>query len=474
MIKTEHKTYTSYPSLLIPVSCCGSTKNQQRKDKKTRKAIKKIRYELEYFLSDAFIPMVADQTAIQIYYGGAGGGKSVSVALRTIIDMLAGKRNFLIVRKVHGTLKDSFYAEMKKAARALGVSRFFRFTVSPLEITCKLNGRKAIFRGMDDHEKVKSVTVDDGIITDVIIEEATELSEEDFDLLDTRLRGLCDVSKRITILFNPIYQEHWLYKKFFAGRFPDHAVLCTYTDPFDFIDPTGDKPVVVKGEKGVVIHKSTHWDNKFLMPEDHAKYESYKLTNTYMYDVYTCGNWGVLGDIIFDRYQIRDLTKVAKTAITFEYGMDLGWNPDPYSFIVCALRGEFIYIFKEKGGIQRTSREIKREITPMLGDNVCFCESADGRTYGELEALGMGTNLTKVTKWPDNNSHAIQYCQNYEIIIDYRCVEFIHEIKTYAWQKDKEGKSIRKPVDSNDHYIQAMFYALNRQINSYRKTYIGR
>jgi phage terminase large subunit len=462
MIREGHKKIVSFPILTIPLTF---------RDGKPKTALK---IDTKKHFSDAFVPLLVDQTAVQIYYGGAGGGKSVSIARRTILDLMKGERNFLVVRKVHGTLKDSFYAELKKAAGALGVKKYFKFTKSPLEIVCWKTGRRVLFRGMDDHEKVKSVTVEDGIITDVIIEEATELTEADYDLLDTRLRGLCDVSKRITLLFNPIHQEHWLYKKFFAGRFPDHAVLCKYDFEYKYIDYSGDDPVEIAGKKSVVIHKSTHWDNRFLMAEDHSKYESYKETNSYMYNVYTCGNWGVLGDLIFTNYKVRDLTKVSRTSLTFEYGMDLGWNPDPYSFIVCAIRGKYIYIFREKGGTLKTSREIKKDITPILKDNVCYCESADGRTFGELEALGLGDNLTKVAKWPDNNSHSIQFCQNYEIIIDYRCIEFISEIKSYAWQKDKNGISIRKPVDKNDHYIQAMFYALNRQINSYKETFIGR
>ncbi|MEA1998024.1 MAG: PBSX family phage terminase large subunit [Euryarchaeota archaeon] len=462
MIREQFKTVENYPIITIPLTFVND---------RVRTA---LQIDTQKHFSDAFIPLLVDQTAIQIYYGGAGGGKSVSIARRTILDMMAGKRNFLIVRKVHGTLKDSFYAELKKATVALGLHSYFKFTVSPLEITCKRTGRKAVFRGMDDHEKVKSVTVDDGIITDVIVEEATELSEQDYDLLDTRLRGACEVSKRITLLFNPIHQEHWLFKRFFAGKFPDNAVVAKYEIEYKYVDYSLDSPAEITGTQEVVIHKSTHWENNFLMNEDHSKYESFKYTNQYLYDVYTCGNWGVLGDLIFTNYAIRDLTKVAKSALTFEYGMDLGWSPDPYSFVVCAIRGSKIYIFREQGGTLKTSREIKKEITPLLKDNVCYCESADGRTFGELEALGMGENLTKVAKWPDNNSHSIQFCQNYEIIIDYRCVEFISEIKSYAWQKDKNGVSIRKPVDKNDHYIQAMFYALNTKINSYRETYIGR
>ena len=464
MILTSHSKYKKYPVLSIPLSYIG-----KRKRKRT-----KYVFDTGKFFSDAFIPAITDLTAIQIYFGGAGSGKSVSIARRTILDMLAGKRNFLIVRKVYGTLKDSFFSELKKAASELGVSSYFKFKKSPLEITCKINGTMTVFRGMDDHEKVKSITVETGIITDVIIEEATELLEDDYDLLETRLRGKYHVSKRITILFNPINIGHWLYNRFFEGRFPSEAKRVKYEIPFTYKNP--DTGETFEGKRTVSIHKSTHWDNRFFDDEDRQKYESWKLTNMFVYNVYTLGNWGILGDLVFPNFHVRDLSKVSKTFDKIYDGIDFGWYPDPYAYVSCGIRGKYIYIFNEKSARHRKTREIASDIKKMANGRQIIGDYGSGgdRLIEELSS-DYGINIIPTKKWKDNNSNAIAWIDNsYTIVVHYECVNFIRELETYQYDKDKNGITMRQPMDGNDHHIQAMYYAFNELIRRYRKTYIGK
>jgi phage terminase large subunit len=59
------------------------------------------------------------------------------------------------------------------------------------------------------------------IFPDFWIEEATELEEEDFQQLTLRLRGLTDSYKQITLTFNPVTKDHWIYTKFFENNHPN-------------------------------------------------------------------------------------------------------------------------------------------------------------------------------------------------------------------------------------------------------------
>lgn len=461
MIAPNHPRYKTYPTLKIPLMYVGYAK-------KKRKVLK---IDTGKFFSDAFIPALADKTSVQIYFGGAGSGKSVSIAQRTIIDMLAGARNFLVVRKVKETLKDSFFSELQKAAENLGVDKYFKFTTSPLQIVCKINGTMCIFRGMDKEEKVKSITVRKGIITDIIIEEATELNEPDYEMLETRLRGYCKVPKRITILFNPIHDGHWLYKRFFEGKFPEDQKKVVYEDHFEYVDRSDPlNPKLVKGVRHISIHKSNHWDNKFMMPEDRIMYESWKETNIHMYNVYALGNWGVLGDLVFPDFEIRDLSKVSFTKV--HDGMDFGWYPDPTAYVNSAKNGKVLYILNESGGHKDLTEEIAKMIRPLCGSRPVGCDYNEMRTIAGLKELGI--NTFPVKKWKDNNKHAIEYIKNFKLVVHYECKELIRELRSYVWEKDKDGKHTGRPADGNDHYIQAVFYAYNDLINDYRKTYIGR
>jgi phage terminase large subunit len=51
--------------------------------------------------------MMGNDRRLQIYYGGSSSGKSVAVAQRAVLDIFGGQRNYLVVRNVQKTLRQS-------------------------------------------------------------------------------------------------------------------------------------------------------------------------------------------------------------------------------------------------------------------------------------------------------------------------------------------------------------------------------
>ena len=442
--KTAFARRESYPTLVMPLFTSFST---------GKKRIRQFKLHTQKHISSAFIPALKENTAIQIYFGGAGSGKSVTIAKRTILDMLAGKRNFLIVRKVYGTLKDSFYTELKKAAGALGVSKYFKFTKSPLEITCKINGAKAVFRGMDDPEKVKSITVDNGVITDVVIEEATELTAFDFELLETRLRGACEVDKRITILFNPIHTNHWLYTKFFLGKFPDDACVVRYDVKYKYTNHTEYGAEEVEGTRSVLIHKSTHWQNEYLTPEDHSRYESLKITSPYMYRVYTLGHWGVLGEKVYDHIEYVDEFPEEVWNLPWRIGNDHGFND--YETLVLSKYDE------RKGIIYWVDQIAHRKMMPkdfaqrakMLLDKYNVPHNhpirSDNNETRMNEVLKQeGLNIERTIKGAGSKFAGLMWMKSRRMFALKSNRQFKESADVYVWKKDKNGN----PMDDTEHH----------------------
>ena len=72
-----------------------------------------------------------------------------------------------------------------------GLDSIFKINKSKMTMTC-FNGSVLLFKGIDDPEKIKSI---DGI-TSIWIEEASELTLEDFTQLDLRLRGVTEVANK--------------------------------------------------------------------------------------------------------------------------------------------------------------------------------------------------------------------------------------------------------------------------------------
>lgn len=224
-----------------------------------------------------YLPLLDCISRYLVLMGGAGGGKSDFIAARYIYRLLNNKQcNLLVVRAVGVSNRDSTFALMKQIIRRWGVSELFKVNESDLRITCKANKNAALFKGLDDTEKLKSITFEKGELTDIWIEEASETLEADFNQLDLRLRGGA-AKKQITISFNPIDVNHWLKKRFFDKKDPDVTTL-----------------------------RTTYKDNRFLDDDYRRLLESYKDTDPYYYTVYCLGEWGVYGKTIFDAQKVSE------------------------------------------------------------------------------------------------------------------------------------------------------------------------
>ncbi len=217
-----------------------------------------------------YLPLLREsESRYLVLYGGAGSGKSLFTVQRLLVRLMEQPgRNLLVARAVAATHRDSTYALFKQVIGRWGLSGLFKCSNSELRITC-INGSEVIFKGLDDPEKLKSVTFPSGELTDIWIEEASELSEGQFNQLDLRLRGQ-GPSKQITLTFNPISSVHWLKRRFFDSPDPRARVL-----------------------------KTTYKDNLFLDEDYRRTLEGYRESDPYYYQVYCLGEWGVLGRSVF-------------------------------------------------------------------------------------------------------------------------------------------------------------------------------
>ena len=232
--------------------------------------------ELPDLTNDKFYPLYTNKDRYLVLMGGGGSGKSVFTAQKIVVRMLTEqKHRFLVLRKVAKTLRESVFTEIKNVINRWGLQKLFKIpkgTSSELHISC-INGNEILFAGLDDVEKLKSISG----VTSVWMEEASECTPEDFRQLDIRLRGRTVNYKQMMITFNPIDINHWLKKEFFD----------------------------IKKPNATTIH-STYQDNKFLDSEAIAVLEAFKITDPYFYQVYALGEWGVLGKTIFNAQKVNE------------------------------------------------------------------------------------------------------------------------------------------------------------------------
>lgn len=400
------------------------------------------------YFNAVYLPFISDETPLQIFFGGASSGKSVFVATRMGLDLLRGYRNYLVVRNTAATLRGSAFAEAMRAIRGLGISSEFHPNESNLELTCTRTGCMAFFRGLDDVEKIKSITPKIGSITDIWEEEATEISEPSHNQLLLRMRGMADVIKRCTQSFNPIDIKHWIRRRYMA----------------DF----GDDDKIIHDAKRLVL-RTTYLDNQFLTPDDIERIEAYRETNPYYYNVYGLGRWGVLGDSILTRWRTEDLSDFDGA---LKWGLDFGYSNDPAALIgVCRKAGK-LYVPVTLYGKGWTNQYLAERIRPLVGRDIVRCDSAEPKSIAELRECGINAYPCRKRRYfsklnPSKQSSVlfrIQWLQGHEIIVDSKQTDFVHELGSWQWRKDRSGDSMAEPVDKDNHGIDAMCYGLDDEI----------
>ena len=319
-------------------------------------------------------------------------------------------------------MRDSVHAELKNAINEMGVSHRFKCTVNPMRIKCD-TGTQVLFRGLDKVEKVKSVRPSKGAITDIWVEEATEANENDIDQLRKRQRGGDkDVPKRLILSFNPIYQTHWIYTRYFSTI------------------GWGDEQTQHSG-KSLTILKTTYKDNGFLTDGD--IYDLENEPDQYMYEVYTLGKWGVLGDVVFKNWRIVDLSDMRNQFTNLRDGLDFGYGAHPAAYVGMHIdtKRKRLYIYDELYLYGHTNQELATKLSPLVGKRRVVADSAEPKSIRELNTENVRAIGAK--KGKDSVNFGIQWLQGYEIVVDKSCVNAQNEFRLYQWAKDRHGNKIK-------------------------------
>lgn len=374
--------------------------------------------------------------------GSAGSGKSVDTAQNYILRLLKDPgRNLVAMRKSDITNRDSTFAELTGAIyRIFGdkADLYWQINKSPLQITCRHNGNKIIFRGMNDdkqREKLKSITFQKGKLTDVWLEEATEFTQADLEIIDDRLRGDLPPGQfyQIRMTFNPVSSNHWIKKVFFD--FPDAN---TFT------------------------HHSTYLDNRFIDDAYKARMERRKLIDPDGYRIYGEGEWGEIGGLILTNYEVEDFdTEPAR----FDYmvnAQDFGFNHADCIGEVGFKDGE-LYLCRELYVFEKDTDEIIQLAEGKFRKNLTmYCDSAEPDRIRMWRKAGY--KAVPVKKEPNSVKAQIDHLKQHKIHIHHSCVNTIKEIQQWKWKRDeKTGVYLDEPVNFFDDAMAMLRYSIEEE-----------
>lgn len=378
--------------------------------------------------------------------GSAGSGKSVDTAQHYILRLMKDKgRNLVCIRKSDITNRDSTFAELTGAVyRMFGAyaDKYWSIKQSPLQLKFVPNGNQVIFRGMNDdkqREKLKSITFSHGKLTDVWIEEATEITQADFEIIDDRLRGELPPGQfyQIRMTFNPVNKNHWIKKVFFD--IPDDNVL---------------------------THHSTYLQNRFIDDAYRARMERRKLVDPEGYQIYGLGEWGETGGLILHNWETAEISQDMNDYDDIAIGQDFGFN-HANAILLLGFKDDNIYILSEIYEYEKDTSELLdiAEKCRLPKNREMWCDSAEPDRIKMWKKAGYRAKaVTKEKSTAQKYQSAqIDWLKQRRIFVSPSCKNTISELSQWKWKKDdKTGEYLDEPVPFLDDAMAALRYGVER------------
>jgi phage terminase large subunit len=277
------------------------------------------------------------------------------------------------------------------------------------------NGSYIEFFSADQPDKLR------GARRDILfINECNNVTFESYQQLSIRTK------KFIYLDYNPT-NEFWVHTELMNDVNSDFIIL-TYKDN-EALDPA----VVNEIEKAKVkAETSSYWDN--------------------WWKVYGLGQIGSLDGVIFNNW--KQIDTIPPEARLLGYGLDFGYSNDPTAIVE-------IYKWNDKRILNEicyqkglSNVQIAKYINTKM---ICYCDSAEPKSIRELQENGI--NARAVTKGADSIKYGIQIIQENDYLVTSSSLNFINELRKYAWDKDKKtGAKLNKPIDNWNHLCDAWRY----------------
>lgn len=405
--------------------------------------------QLSRVVNEVFYPLFWNEDFNVILYGGAGSGKSVFAATKVVVRLLEepGHRA-LLLRQTGRSIRESSYREIENAVIRMGLSELFTFYKSTCEIEC-YNGSKILSAGLDDPEKLKSISE----IDSVWIEEATEISADAYDQVALRLRSP-DCYNQIILTFNPISAMHWIKARWIG----------------DTSIPVG-KVIASPLDDTARILKTTYHHNRFIDPVYGQTLERMATANPSYYKIYVLAEWGDLRGLI---YQQPEIVKDADWPSEFDerfYGIDFGFV-NPTAIVEVGVRDTAVYTRQRCYRSGMLNAHIIDELRSVGVEQwePIYCDSAEPARIQEIENAGFNARASN-----KDVTGGIAFCQNlHPWRVHEDSDDFLKERASYCWAEDRHGNPLDVPVKLKDHALDAFRYAAFTHLGNREQLVIDR
>lgn len=374
--------------------------------------------------------------------GGRGSTKSSAIGGIELPLMLIKHPDChaVVLRKVANTLRASVYAQVCWGISAMGLTKKFRCTVSPMEITYLPTGQKIMFFGTDDPGKIKSIKVPFGYIGMLWFEELDQFAgpEEVRNVEQSCLRG-GPFSFTFKSFNPPAMARNW------ANRY------------------------ALEKRDGKLVHHSTYLTTpiEWLGPRFLADAQRLKEKSETSYRHEYLGEVVGSGSAVFENLKLEPIPDdMIQSFDRRLHGVDWGYYPDPWAYngMQYDAARKTLYIYDEATAERKGNLETAEILKThgLTGEDHITADSAEPKSIGDYNAFGLMCRGAQ--KGPGSVEYSHKWLQSLDCIwIDpSRCPDTAKEFSEYEYERDKNGQVISGYPDANNHHIDAVRYGTEK------------
>lgn len=393
-------------------------------------------------LPPKLVPVFSKPARYRGAYGGRGSGKSFSFAKMLAVRGYAEPLRILCGREIQNSIKDSSQHEVIKAIESEPfLAAHYTYGESFIR---GANGTEFLFKGLrHNYQQIKSTSG----VNICWVEEAEHVSEPSWEVLVPTIR---EPGSEIWLTWNPESADSATHRRFIA-RPPKNAriVKLNWRDNPWF-------PEELEAERLTDLDRD---------PERYQHiWEGETITRTD-------------AQIFADKWWVREFEPEPKKWDGPYFGLDFGFSNDPLAAVKCWIHDDRLYVEHEAG---KTSLELDdtpdylRDRVPGLIENKVRADNARPECISHLKRNGI-PKIEAAPKWPKSVEEGIIFLRNFkEIVLHPRCKATATECRLYSYKVDRlSGDVTSDIIDANNHYIDAIRYALSPIIRQSKRKKAG-
>jgi phage terminase large subunit len=389
--------------------------------------------------------------------GGSYFGTDYFLFLLITADYFRG----CLARQAFNDIKDSLFKDLLDRIEEHKLNKnLFKINEHEMKITCKQNGNTIISKGFITSSNRKAKLKSLAGLTHVLIEEANEVYEEQFDniMLSVRTKKVDKI--QILRIFNPPSKRHWIWR--------DYNLIDSVKGYYTYNPKT---------DSDVEMIFSTYLDNIKNLNDTYISTLMRLKRRPEQYNVIVKG---LISDIAVGKIysdwnpiSVSDYELIESRRV---YAIDFGFSNDPVALIEVKWKDnklfirELIYqtgmddlmIAKRFLDLGITYKDLIIADYGNGGDvrinNLMYGGSGAWKNIEGYEDLIKGFSVYYAKKGAGSIAGGINLVKSYEIYVTENSKNCWEEYQNYCWASGRDSNLLDVPVDKYNHIMDCIRY----------------